>query len=62
MKEILKLKQKGFSLLEIQKLIKPKVSLTFLSIGLRKYCKDNSLEYPKNRAGRKKINLTIVSK
>lgn len=62
MKEILKMKQSGMTLKEIQKHLDPKISLTLLSVELRKYCIEQGLEYPKNRAGRKKINLNIVSK
>lgn len=59
MKEIYELKKQGKTLEEITKLVEPATSTTKLSRELRAYCQANNLRYPKNKVGRKKINLTI---
>jgi transposase len=59
MKEILKMKQNGMSLKQIQEKIDPKISLSALSKRLRKFAKENGLKYSKNQVGRKKLNLKI---
>lgn len=49
------------SFAEMSKLLEPPISAPLLSYHIKKYCKENSLELPKFKVGRKttKLNLKI---
>lgn len=57
MKKIYNLKKEGTTLQEIAELCE--VSKSTISRRLREYCEENGLEYPKNKAGRKRKNLQV---
>jgi len=57
MKQILKMKQSGMTLEQIQNKLEPKISLSTISKMLRKFCLESGETYSKSKAGRKKINL-----